>query len=43
MTDKKDIVAEAGLQFFSKASVSISHELKRTLATSSFLQTVAYL
>jgi ActR/RegA family two-component response regulator len=32
MTDKKDIVAEAGLQFFSKASVSISHELKRTLA-----------
>jgi ActR/RegA family two-component response regulator len=33
MTDKKDIVAEAGLQFFSKASVSISHELKRTLAT----------
>jgi ActR/RegA family two-component response regulator len=33
MNDKKDIVAEAGLRFFSKASVSISHELKRTLAT----------
>jgi ActR/RegA family two-component response regulator len=32
MTDKKDIVAEAGLRFFSKASVSMSHELKRTLA-----------
>jgi ActR/RegA family two-component response regulator len=32
MTEKKDIVAEAGLQFFGKASVSISHELKRTLA-----------
>lgn len=32
MTDKQDIVSETGLQFYSKASVSISHELKRTLA-----------
>lgn len=32
MTDKEHMTAEIGLRFFSKVSVSISHELKSTLA-----------
>jgi signal transduction histidine kinase len=32
MTDRPDLIGEAGLQFFSRMSASISHELKNALA-----------
>jgi C4-dicarboxylate-specific signal transduction histidine kinase len=32
MTDKTDLIGEAGLQFFGRMSASISHELKNALA-----------